>query len=242
MCKQIYSFDVFDTVLTRSIANPKDLFRIMQLRLPDEFPDLNPILFKAFHGVRVWAEFKARRLSSREDILLHEIYSVIGKWFNLRDEEQLELMDFEMHIEEQALTPVVGAVSHVHNRRSNAQVVFISDMYLPLDFIRGVLMRRGIAEECDKVYISGEYGLTKGSGRLFKQVLSELEITPTQLTHLGDNPVSDFLVPKSLGINFDDSVETPEIYKSRFSRTRLRSIYLMELWSAGLQAIKGMYV
>lgn len=43
-------------------------------------------------------------------------------------------------------------------------------MYLPSDFLKSLLQRFGFWEEGDRIYVSGEIGLTKYSGNLFRYV------------------------------------------------------------------------
>lgn len=62
---QVVSFDIFDTLLVRTYANPKDVFR--HIEETEEVP--------LFTELRVNAENEARLLSSQEEITLDEIYA-----------------------------------------------------------------------------------------------------------------------------------------------------------------------
>jgi hypothetical protein len=65
------------------------------------------------------------------------------------------------------------------------------------------------------VYSSGERGLSKGTGNLYRQVLEDIGDSP--LLHIGDNPVSDNEVPASLGVQCA-LVKTPKcVYPDVFS-------------------------
>jgi predicted HAD superfamily hydrolase len=198
------SFDVFDTVITRSVLRPKDVFYLMQQRLEAQQADLPRCLRNCFWGARVWSEFMARRRSSSDDITLLNIYDTMVHLFGLDGVVKDYLMSLELSIESELLVPIDGAVELVAEARRSGSVVFISDMYLPETFIRGILERFGLFLPGDRLYVSGELGQSKGSGRLFLHVLEDLDIIPSQMLHCGDNPVSDCRAPRAVGIRLLD--------------------------------------
>ena len=83
-------------------------------------------------------------------------------------------------------------------RKRGKRILFISDMYLPSDFLRFQLRRFGFWEEGDRIYVSGEIGLTKYSGNLFRYIQREEKISRCSWKHVGDNTYSDYYVPKSM--------------------------------------------
>lgn len=196
-----YSFDVFDTVLTRTVLRPKDVFHLVGQRLASYHAELFPRLCNGFWGARVWSEFMARRRSVAEDITLLDIYASLARDFGLRDADRSLLTEAELTVESEVLVPIDGAALLLSAVRTDgAGLAFISDMYLPSGFIQGVLERFGLFLPGDRLYVSGELGKSKGSGNLFRHVLGDLNIPPGQLVHCGDNPVTDCRVPRALGI------------------------------------------
>ena len=110
--------------------------------------------------------------------------------------EQLEL-----ELESETLIPnpkVRGMIEAA--REAGKRVVFVSDMYLPADFIRGQLKRFGLTRDGDHYYVSSEHKATKSSGRLFEVVLKEEQVQPRAVTHVGDHAHSDDAVPRRMGI------------------------------------------
>ncbi|MBI2354878.1 MAG: HAD hydrolase-like protein [Deltaproteobacteria bacterium] len=227
-----YSFDIFDTVLTRNVLYPKDVFRLVQHLIPGRLPKLSPRLAACFWGERIWSEFTARRKSAGEDITLVEIYRALAIANGLDDAQRDSLMSLELEIESEVLMPVQGSAELLESLRSRGGgVVFVSDMYLSSDFIRGVLVRFGLYKPGDRLYVSGETGRTKGSGNLFRLMLRDLEILPNELVHFGDNPRTDYMVPRSLGINLlHEETEGPT-----FAALKANLAYLKELVAARLQ-------
>ncbi len=73
-------------------------------------------------------------------------------------------------------------------------------MYLPSTLIRDSLNSFGIAHPGDPIYVSGEIGASKYSGRLFDHVLAEDRLLPSELLHCGDDSITDDSVPARRGI------------------------------------------
>ena len=200
----IYSFDVFDTCLTRIYACPADMFyKLAETVLPKLCPfGFGQASVAEFVRLRKLAEGMAREIhrGQREDITLSDIYAQFIKLapWNARIED---LTIAEMDAERQSIRPVAAMLSLVRKRRGEGHpIVFLSDMYLPSDFIKQCLSDHGFFEQGDDILVSGEIGLSKHSGRLYRYVLDKLGLLPNELFHVGDNRYSDVLVPKRMGI------------------------------------------
>lgn len=197
---KVYSFDVFDTVLTRIVAHPADVFRLMEKSIRAT-GQLHFRGAQCFSSARIWAEFRARRKSKREDVTLDNIYEMLKLLLLLDDEQVCCLMELELEIERRLISPIAVTFDMIRELRCQGnRLVFISDMYLPTAFVRELLISAGIAEPNDPVYVSGDLGVTKGSGKLFDLVLAREGILAGQLIHYGDNLHSDVAVPRKRGI------------------------------------------
>ncbi len=228
-----YSFDVFDTVITRTVLHPKDLFLLMRQRIPSVLPEIDPSLVRRFWGWRVWSEFVARRQSRREDIDLAAVYQMLASLCALDDHSRDALLSLELQIESEVLTPIGGAIELLHacRSRSDQGIVFISDMYLPSAFIQGILDRYHLFHKGDLLYVSGELGVSKGSGGLFRLMLEQLGIHPSSLVHCGDNLHADYRVPQAMGIGILN--EPGQSGRAgRYARLGGRLRYLRELAQA----------
>lgn len=240
--KQTYSCDVFDTVLTRKVLYPKDVFHLIQCSISERLPELPPRLAACFWGERIWSEFMARRKAEGEDITIADIYRVLAHTHGLGDTQRDGLIKLELEIESDVLMPVHGASELLDLLRCRGDgIIFVSDMYLSCDFIRGILERFGLYLPGDRLYVSGEEGKSKGSGNLFKFVLQELEILPGQLVHFGDNPRTDYFVPKSLGIKVvhETGLQTRGHV---LSGLKAQLAYLKELFAARIQMLGARHV
>lgn len=176
---KLASFDVFDTLVCRLVAEPTDVFRVMEAEHPDRFPT-------GFAAMRIESEVEARRRSSGEDISLSDIYQVLADRCNWTDSVMESLMVCEMTTEVRLCVPRHDVLETYRQfRNDGVRVVAISDMYLPETVIQAILDRCGIA--VDELYVSSEVGVTKASGRLYEHVRQAEGVKPEEWVHHGDN-------------------------------------------------------
>lgn len=195
----VHSFDVFDTCLVRTFARPEDLFIELARRLLPSTATFEEIT--DFARQREQAESAARRAASREDITLAEIYQHFAPTLVALGISPQIAQATEVTLEISCVRRV-GAIQQriAQLRRQGQRIIFISDMYLPPSIIRLMLVNHGLARPTDPVYVSGDIGLTKTSGRLFDFVLAQEGILPAQLHHYGDNPQADVISARRRGI------------------------------------------
>lgn len=198
----VFSFDVFDTVLTRIVADPKDIFLLMQSKLKGLDINLPDKLIENFAQIRVNSERAARRATEREDIKIEDIYTQISKKYGLSDKQTAGLIQKELEIECRSVCPICWTISEINSlRKQGARIVFVSDMYLPEQRIRDMLIRVGAYQEGDKLYASGEIGLAKSSGNLFRHILKKENCDPHRMAHCGNNIHGDIFIPARMGIH-----------------------------------------
>lgn len=151
----------------------------------------------SFTGNRSLAEKKASAKTSFP--ILKDIYDEmnVAQW----GFDQEVVMSLEMEIEEQELFPNPEMLKIVSEYREKGfVVVFISDMYLPTEFIKKILIKFGFCRENESVFVSADCKATKYSGKLFDFVFEKTGTKAKQWIHYGDNERSDYHVPKSKGV------------------------------------------
>lgn len=187
--KQKYvSFDIFDTLLRRSAAQPTDIFRLMEQNEPD--------VPKHFAAQRIAAE-RAASVRLGVKTTLDDIYAELRPLYGGRA-DTLMALELEYELDGCRPDPVWTALL-AHCVEQAKTVLLLSDMYLPSAFIQKMLDRCGIRGYA-KLYVSCEAGACKADGSLYRAVLAEWNLRPGQLLHIGDNVKSDVLRPRSLGI------------------------------------------
>lgn len=191
---KISSFDIFDTCLIRKCGTPECFFDVFSLR--------------AFDGeVEEWArqEFVAARRIAQQSVhspsmTLQDIWDTFT-WSHPQLKPKEDLMAIEQQTEQEMLVPVLNMRDRVNEYRAKGHhIVYISDMYLPSDFLCKVMREHGFMQKEDSLYVSCECNAEKWNGELFKYVRDKENLSFRQWYHYGDNIQGDYRAPKKLGI------------------------------------------
>ena len=130
-----YSFDIFDTLLTRTVFCPIDVFRFVQNRIKGQ-EDVPGPLQTRFVSARIWAEFKARRLVPEEDVSLENVYDVMAKDFVLPSEVSARMLKTELKVESLCIVPIEAVVERVHQLHSlGEKIIFASSKSILATFL-----------------------------------------------------------------------------------------------------------
>ena len=144
----VISFDIFDTLLTRDVPAPSDIFAIIGEKLGKN----------NFAEIRITAETKAKALKGG-GYTLKDIYDFISIPGAIETEINTELEYCAPKRE------VIDILKFAQNL--NKQILITSDMYLPEDVIRQMLAKVGINEPY-KLYVSNECNMSKYSGSIYE--------------------------------------------------------------------------
>lgn len=197
--KNVYSFDIFDTVLVRIWAKPHHLFWKLGQELKKD--NLLEISLESWYDLRRHIEHQVRDRSHEEEITLREIYENLASSLNWSNSEMQSAIALEIELEKQSLFVVPEVQRQIEKyRQEDHEIIYISDMYLSESTIRELLEKYQCWEKQDSLYVSSTCKLTKASGYLFSYCLQQESLQNRQLVHQGDNFYSDFQVPKKLGI------------------------------------------
>jgi predicted HAD superfamily hydrolase len=197
---RIYSFDIFDTCLSRTTGLPSGVFYLMA-------KTVMPIrsgrhLLYEFVNARRKAERMARMETisgKKEDVSLEEIYAHFDMQLDGFSRERL--MELELQTEASVLRPIHTTAEMIRNLRSEgARIIFVSDIYLPETFVRDRLLAYGLFEDGDGLYVSSSVGLMKATGHLFDHVGTVEKVPLSSIRHFGDHEYSDLRVPLGKGI------------------------------------------
>ncbi|MGB4770429.1 MAG: hypothetical protein WBP58_03175 [Chitinophagaceae bacterium] len=196
----IYSFDVFDTCLSRVSSLPASVFYMMaKIIMKDS--DAAQDIFE-FVNERMRAEREARTHTipgQKEDVTLEEIYAVFR--LNVPGYTKAAMMKLELETEAAVLRPIRTTATVIESARKNGKrVIFVSDIYLPESFLKERLEHFGLFREGDGLYVSSTIGLMKSSGRLFDYVREKEKVQFADIHHYGDHIHSDVKMPASKGM------------------------------------------
>ena len=200
----VYSFDVFDTLLRRRIEPPE----LIKHRVAEHISELMAHYEIYVSPENVLAQrYKAEKallqvaLSRGEDAdyclddVIAETLKALGA-DNVLDSE--ETVDYEIGLEKKATEPMPGARAVLTYLRSRGKrIICISDSYLSPNQMATILEHHGLLKYIDKLYVSSDVGKRKSTGKLFQHVI---ENEGSKMVHIGDDYISDNIIPERLDI------------------------------------------
>lgn len=223
------SFDVFDTLIFRTFSHYTDLFDMVETLY-------NKGARNQLHGfkkVRIEAEQKARHLANGKEVTINDIYNQIH--YNKGLKKDLQFIEEQCEIDNCVPNKVMVDFL-LKCREASKQIIIITDMYLPRRVISSILEKVGVVY--DALFISGEEGVTKRSGKLYNIVMKRLGIKPTDLLHFGDDANNDIAQPKRLGIMVMERVQNainPIPYWKERDKKNIYVEHLSEFLKRGIQ-------
>mgnify|MGYP000134884134 CR=1 FL=1 len=193
----VFSFDVFDTVLARTISPPSAVFFLTARRARPILPDgCTPGQFaysrrRALSNVTAWKGW---------GVTLLDIYRELRNSLNVSEKVAERIMEIELAVERDVLYPIPDTLARIERvREQGASIAFTSDMHLSSDHIQTLLLDHGIWQPEDQLFVSSEYGVTKHRGDLFRPLLQQLDSKET-VVHVGDTYESDVEGAEAAGI------------------------------------------
>lgn len=193
----IYSFDIFDTCITRRCGKPDNVFFLLAKEV---MLDRSTTFVLDFIRERKLAEKEAlERHPEKQDVNIDEIYECFDvSLFTSMPKEFVK--NKEIEIELNSFAPIRQTMDLIDDCRQKGRVIFISDMYLPYDELYNKLKELNVIQGSESFYLSNKIGKTKRHGDLFDYVKEKENINVKQWTHFGDNIHADYKMPKSKGI------------------------------------------
>ncbi len=173
----VISFDIFDTLIIRSIQKPTDLFAILEKKSG----------LCGFYDARIRAEADARQKQLNGEITISDIYNELALYYE-QDMQKVLLQEIE---EEKNVCYADEAIKRLFKMATahGIRIIAVSDMYLPQQVLRELLDSCGY-DNIERVFVSCEYGSGKANGRLQRIVQQELG-SELRFIHIGDNRNSD---------------------------------------------------
>lgn len=225
---QYVSFDIYDTLIYRTVSAPSDVFDIVEALYCNHYSKI-----KDFKKHRIAAEQSARHNNPNGEVNILDIYNYMpygetAKSILIQIEEEVEIRNA---VKNRCMVDILNEC-----RIRGQKIVMISDMYLSRATLTAILDKLQIA--CDYLFISCEENATKHSGRLFEAVLCKLGIDASQIVHIGDNAISDIARPSYIGIRSIERIENGLPNVAYLDITKKRSItfnHLKSLIAHGMQ-------
>lgn len=186
----VVSFDVFDTLILRSLLDCGDVFFLTGIKLG----------IAGFKELRERAGREAVRRKKAQgkggEATLSEIYEVIGTWQGLDSKKGMET---ELSVE----MAVCRDNPYLHDvfdglRSAGKRIVIATDMYLPKKAVRELLVHCGYEMDQVEVFVSCEEGAGKSSGALFGVIKQRIG-KEAKCIHIGDSKGADVKAARQAG-------------------------------------------
>lgn len=204
---QVVSFDLFDTLLFRAVAEPGELFLLIgeDAQKKGLLMHISPF---EFMKLRIEAEKLARRRKRSTidhsfqdpEVSLEEIYNCFPENVIIKD----ELMRLELSYEKRYCYVNQRIADFIKFcKASGKKVILVSDMYLNKNYLTEILDYNGfnVDKEVDAVFVSCDHQCTKASGKLFALICEQMGVDKQDLIHIGDSEITDILGAKAAGVN-----------------------------------------
>lgn len=205
---EIYSFDVFETLITRRTATPRGIFVLMEdiLKTDKKFNFLPEYVRNNFYQLRVSIEKFLYRFNKTNtynvEITLDEIYAQFASNYGISAEGIQILKDLEITIEYENALPINENINLIKDLLNKGKkVILISDMYLSSEIIRKILVKFNIIFKYLKIFSSSDVKKRKSTSEIYKYIKKEENISDyKKWIHIGDNIESDIKQAQKLGI------------------------------------------
>ncbi|MCI8935279.1 MAG: HAD hydrolase-like protein [Lachnospiraceae bacterium] len=183
------SFDIWDTLIARTVLQPEDVFSIVENRAKQM--EIEVLDFRMHRHEAVFQVVCANPNIS-------EIYDALQKAANLSDSTKETLMQLEIQAESEVIVPRKAMVEVLNYAvLQGKRVNLISDMYLPGEVMESFLRQLGITGY-ENIFISCDYRRLKKEGlySFYKE-----KVQAETYLHIGDNLDSDILAAEHWGMN-----------------------------------------
>ncbi len=193
----IVSFDIFDTILTRLVECPIDIFSIVEQYLIESKYPAEGFAIARFESEKIARDSAYK--AGKEEITLENIYEQISSLYPKYDDFLDEAKRIEIFIEVNYCVPSIDNLFLINKIiEKNKKIILVSDMYLDKKTIIQMLNKINVTS-FDNLYLSSELFATKNHGSIWEKVLTDYN--DKKILHIGDNNDSDIVIPKKYGID-----------------------------------------
>lgn len=208
------SFDIFDTLILRPFLYPVDIFIVLDQYVNSLITSITDDL--NFQKLRMSAESWARdkyKLKGRQEVTLQEIYEELQARCSYLKPFIEDIKKKELELELQfCYERKTGKELYDLALEAKKQVVFTSDMYLPVSMVEKILKKNGFNR--GDLFVSSECMKTKSTGDLYTYMMKQIGKQPNEVMHIGDNMETDVLHAKEKGLLSFHLPRTEELFNN----------------------------
>jgi FMN phosphatase YigB (HAD superfamily) len=212
---RVWTFDVFDTAITRLVLQPDHLHWLVARQARARgLTRLDPEVWRSY---RVAGEAAARQASAGEEVTLAEIYAQIERQLRGSDALLSRLAALELQLEQALVRPIAATRTRVADLRTTGnRTAFVSDTYLAASTVTAMLHGCGYDIDAGDVVVSSAQGASKARGDLYQRVADSYGVACGEISHRGDNRRTDVVNARRAGVQATLFAETqPTKYEAQ---------------------------
>lgn len=203
----LYSFDIFDTLITTRTATSQGIFALMQhcLNTEERYREIPAEIRSRFCDLRIEAEQQAQKSFVDTDVeaaAIPEIYNAMANIGDLDAHVVSQLIELEL---ETAVQNVIGIEENIAKvkelRKKGKRVVLVADTHLDETTVRIMLERVDDIFTDIPVYISSTCHKSQSSSSLYNFVRKKEQAEYSAWHHVGNDRHDDVDIPRKLGIH-----------------------------------------
>lgn len=178
------SFDIFDTLITRCVLKPDDVFELLERKIKTKYG-----ISLDYLSVRKQAEAKAWE-KKQCYTNIHDIYAEMPAIANITEDQAEQFKQLEISTEKDLLIPrrdVLMMFNYLKKKKK--KIILVSDMYMTKEILTEILNNCGYYG-WDEMFVSCDCGARKDNNTIWDQILPKYG--KGRFTHVGDNTRSDW--------------------------------------------------
>lgn len=237
MLAEVLTIDAFDTLITRPLSRPIDIFLIHGLSLRERSIIL--MTPSRWRSVRHEAEQTLAKATYPKQVTLEEIYEKLVSDAFISRKNIIEALELEILLEKSLCRPIEANINIVKDFVSRGgRAYVISDTCLPHSVLYQLLSRCGVRLPSDAVFASSVSRHTKHSGELFAD-LARTAQPLKKILHVGDNFGSDVQRARAWGVPAAPYLEgRPSRYEASACELTEDSELLASIFAGSARAVR----
>lgn len=193
----LLTLDVFDTCLIRDFVSQESLWYLLGQEIMSRLPEISGP--REFVKLRGRAENDARSQGIAEDITLSDVYTQLASVCGWSPDQRRQAMDLEEELEFRGLG-INPAAPGLLAQPLSTPVCYLTDTPHRGEFIRSCLDAHSLP--AGEVLSSGDLGLLKGTGSLFREAVKLFTVDRGQILHVGNDVRTDGAGSAVAGVAF----------------------------------------
>lgn len=193
----LLALDVFDTCLIRDFVSQESLWCLLGHEIIKQLPGISSAA--EFARLRGSAEDEARGQAAAEDVALSDVYARIAasRGWTLAQRRQAVALEEDLESRGLRVNPLAQTLL---TKADGAPVSYLTDTPHRGEFIRRCLDEHSLP--AGAVLSSGDLGLRKGTGSLFREAGRRHNVGRGQVLHIGNDLRTDAAGSARAGVPF----------------------------------------